>query len=479
MPGGLRLFRAGAGSLLMSGVVALLLAASSIASAAQAPAADSAGAVWSVSGRYGVELDGLVERFGSDSVIDARLDPASPGDDPGTIEDVLLSTRYRGGSAAAAGLLELDVSRQGDWWIGCRSSVLASSSRTRARMDLTGGSRTAIGEVQVENRLHAQGGSESSGAGVQDVASVALRGVRLPGGVTLGLRALGERSWAGEDSLRGLYDYRVFRPSAEIGRRHAGAGDLALRAGFNRKWTFRNARGAFDGPWAEAEWGRWFGFSHHAGLLIRDESRVYARSDSLTPSFQETRVEGRLEVSSPWRLRTSVLPRWSRTSYQVESEIFRDHWSGEVLVRCEAALQDIARGGDIVPGNDPGWNVSLGSRLAMRLSDRRHDSDHRSAGGVIGLSRDAGGRFWVDLAGEAGRRVHRVSGGSRSLVFEGLSISLSGTDYTYVNATVLAEALLGAGIRCELFGMYDQEFHSEAADDFALWSFNVSLTRAF
>ncbi len=460
---------------LRPGVIAL-----SAALAVLAPpsgASDSTG--WVFSGRYGVEVDGLVERFGSDSVIDGRLDPASPGNDPGTIEDALLSTRYRSGTARAAGLAELSVERRSGWWISGRGLLRAMRSRTRGSLDIAAGIRTAIGELHAENRFHAQGGSEGSGAGLQDLVSVSLRRMNLPGGLTLGLRALGERSWAGEDSLRVLYDYRLFRPSVELGRRSRYTGDLTARTGVGRKWTRRDARGAYDGAWVEAEWMRWIGFANHAGLLVRHESRSYARSDSLTPSHRESRIEGRMEVSAPWRLRTSLHPRWSRTLYEFDSQVFQDNRSGEVLLRMEASLRDLAGRGDVLPGPEPDWNVSLGSRLGIRRSDRRHDSDYMSAGGLFGLSRDAGGRFWFDLTGEAGRRVYRVSGGSRNLVFEGLNISLSGTDYTYLNGTFIAETRLGAGFRCDIFGMYDQEFHVEPADDFALWSFNVSLTRVF
>ncbi len=440
-------------------------------------ASDSTG--WIFSGRYGVEFDGLVERFGSDSVIDGRLDPASPGHAPGTVEDAALSTRYRSGSASAAGLAEVGVERRGGWWISGRGLLRTRRSRTRGSLDITAGGLTPVGELLAENRLYAQGGPEGSGAGLQDLVTVSMRRISLPGGLTLGLRGHGERSWAGDDSLRALYDYRVFRPSMDLSFRLGSSGDLAVRAGLDRKWTWRAARGAHKGTWVETEWMRWIGFANHAGLLARHESRSYARSDSITPSYGETRIDGRLEVSAPWRLRTTLVPVWSRTQYEFDSEIFGDNWAGEVLLRTEVSLREIGGHDDILSDPHPDWNISLGSRLALRRSDARRDSDYRSAGGLFGLSRDAGGRFWIDLTGEVGRRVYRVSGGSQSLVFEGLNISLSGTDCTYLNATLLAETGLWAGFRCDLFGMYDQEFHVEPKDDFTLWSFSVSLTRLF
>ncbi len=441
------------------------------------PAADP----WSLSGKAGLEIDGLGESFGSGTIFRTQtaIDPIS--NPTGTsLNEAIEALRFRDETTQGDAVFGLRLDRSGTLFLHANADVHSGETRTQGNSDLNFGGTFPAGTVAFDNRVYFQGGPDAGGSGFDDVASATWSRRRLPLGFELKLRAIGERSWAADDSLKDLFDYRVVRPSFELARPIGWSGQLALRGGLGQRWVVDHALGAYRERWVEGEWSQALRPFDHVGLTVRTERRSYSLSDTLTPSYEETAIEGNAAIPMPFRLRLRLDPEFRRTAYTPEdSLVFRDDWTVEGTVKLEASL-DRLRGedeGEEASGND--WTLSLGGRFAALRNRTAHDSDYDAAGGLLGLTRTSLHGFWIDLTGEAGRRTYRVSGGSHGILFEGINISLSGTDYTYLSSSLLAEAPLKYGLKLELFGLIDQEYHTARSDDFGLWSFTTGLVRSF
>jgi hypothetical protein len=146
-----------------------------------------------------------------------------------------------------------------------------------------------------------------------------------------------------------------------------------------------------------------------------------------------------------------------------------------------------------LPVEDPGstsdldWEQWLRPRLwlgfgiraeALQNEDSR-SGDYDELAAVATIARDAIAGVWFDVRAEAGRRDYRGSGPRGGLIFEGLDLSLTGTDYRFISTTVLLEAPLPFSLLVSGFGQYDHEWHDVTADDFELWLVTLSLTRTF
>jgi hypothetical protein len=436
---------------------------------------------WGLRGRAGVEFDGLSERFGGTSLFDTRLAPTlGAAGDPQPVDDAALSLRFRDRSTRASALVDLNLNRPGDGWFRSRALIRASRLRTRGEVDLSAGSKIDRGDVTVGDRLNFQGGPQGFGGGAVNQLHATWRRRDLPAGLELHLRTVLENSRAGSDSLRSLFNYRIIRPAADLGRTLGPAGDITLRGGLGRKTTPDRSVGAYTEEWGEVEWTRWADLDRSWSVRLRSETRDYGQADSLTPSYEEGSLEGELELSGPWKLRTRLQPSTRRVRYAADSEVFQDHWAAEGTLRLEAGWRDLVgkRNGSGVadPSN---WSFSLGGKGGLLRNRSHRESDYHALSVLTGVSRDASKRFWLDWTAELGRRSYRVSGGSRGLVFEGLNISLSGTDYAFISSTLLAELRFWPALSVEVFGMVDQEIHSSSQDDFSLASFTLSLTRTF
>ncbi len=270
------------------------------------------------------------------------------------------------------------------------------------------------------------------------------------------------------------------RPGFELARPFGLASECALRGELGRKWTRASARGAYRERRLEAEWTQAFPSGARYDLILRSEDRRYAKSDTLTPSYVEAALDGNLEVPVPLTFRAQFKPSLRRVRYTPpDSLIFRDNWTAEGVLQIEASLARL-RGHEeeaAIEGRD--WTWSAGVKGGVLRNRKTRDSDHGTFGGILQLARENGDGIWLDLTCEAGRRSYRVSGGSRGLQFEGINIALSGTDYSFVSVSAVAEAPLPRGMRLELFGLADREKHSDRADDFSLWSFTAALVRTF
>lgn len=394
------------------------------------------------------------------------------------MDEAALSLRFRDESTRTSALLDLGLSRSGKDWLRSRAVVRSSQFRTRGDLEVAGGLPVPRGSVSLGERFYFQGGPQGTG-GVINQVSAAWQIRALPYGLNLQVKGSAEHSRSGEDSLASLFNYRVLRPSLDLRRPLGQAGDLVLRVGGAKKDTGGRAVGAYTGRWVEAEWIQWGSLDHAWNLRLRSEARGYGTGDTLTPSYDESELEADVELDGPWRLRTRFRPMARRIEYAVDSEIFRDHWAAEGMLRAEASWRELLGKEDLPDLAAGDWSVSLGGKAGLLQHETRSDSNYHTLSALAGVSRDATERVWLDWTCEAGRRTYRVSGGTKGLVFEGLNISLSGTDYTFFSSSVLAEAELWSGLKAEAFGMVDHEVHGESEDDFSLWSFTFSLTRSF
>jgi len=437
---------------------------------------------WTLGGRYGCEVDGSREEFGPGSLFDVRVDPAgTPGDAPGTPDEAVLARRFLDREMRFGALGELRAAREGELSFRGRGAVHLADDRARGDLDVEVRRRVPGGRLTLGGRLLLQHGSSGGGAGTVASGTAAWRSGRLPFGLELRAAASGEQSWAGADSLRDLFAYRLARPSLELRRPFGWAGGASLRAGLGRKWTHGSALGAYQERWGEAEWHHFGSGRRQYELRARTESRRYLRARTVIPSYDEARLEAAATIPLERRFRLHVAPKLFRAAFAADdSLVYRDHVSGELLVRLESGLRDW-RGGTPA-GEDslldpPDWLVRAGARLGWLRNERVREADHASASFVAGCARESLGGFWLDLSGEVGRRDYRRSSGTGTLVFEGLQISIAGTDYTFVSLSLVGQADLGRKLRLEAFGLYDRELHRAAADDFSLWAFTMALTR--
>ena len=78
-----------------------------------------------------------------------------------------------------------------------------------------------------------------------------------------------------------------------------------------------------------------------------------------------------------------------------------------------------------------------------------------------------------------GRHDYRNEGGGSSLSFGDLTLSLSQTDFTYLEASLILGAKLPHGVEIEGFFMLDQEWHTSPQDNARLLSLRVAARRGF
>ena len=83
----------------------------------------------------------------------------------------------------------------------------------------------------------------------------------------------------------------------------------------------------------------------------------------------------------------------------------------------------------------------------------------------------------MEVSLEAGRRDYRAAGDNDRVSFEGFSLSLSQTDYTYGRLSWIGGGDLPAAFSWEGYVSFDQEWHTNEADDARLVSFSLALKR--
>lgn len=463
---------------------------------------------WEFSGDVGGEIESIGESFGTSTLFDTRYDPTE------TPEEALEAVRFRDQTTRANALLRGHLLFSGSNYFDLHGTLRAAPSRTRGDAETETGIRRRAFDAWIGDRIHAQGGEDDPGGGFLNVARAGVRLKSLPGPLSMRLAFDHEYSRAGADSLARLFDYTSVRPRSEIRYDLGWRGDLSLEGGLTAKRAERGSS-SYDRPWLEMGFRYAFPHDRTIDLAVRTETRRYLESDSLRPTLHEEELRGRWTIPFSTRWRTEWILGLHDLQYAMGSSVFRDHASGEIegLVSFDIGGSGTAEksevedrsGGDEALGSladsllmglqldDPmsagdldldeflrpklwfGWGLRA---EALQNEDSRR-GDYDELAGVVTLARDATSGTWFDLRAEAGRRDYRGSGARGDLIFEGLDLSLTGTDYRFISTTALLEVPAPFSLSVSGFGQYDREWHDVRADDFELWLLTLSLTRKF
>ncbi|MCA9728113.1 MAG: hypothetical protein KC729_10550, partial [Candidatus Eisenbacteria bacterium] len=417
--------------------------------------------------------------------------------------------RFREESTRANLLVRARLGRFGRTYFDSHGSLRTAPDRTRGDLDLETGIRADAVHFWVGDRLHAQGGSDDPGGGILNVARTGARIRSLPRPLSLRAGFDHQCSRAGPDSLARLFDYHILRPRAEIQCDLGWRGDVSVEAGFAAKRAERGSS-SNDRPWLEVSGRYAFPGERTIDVSIRTETRRYLEADSLTPTLHEADVRSRLTLPHSARSRSDWSFDWSSLQYATSSSVFQDHhtasleglvsfdlqprspaldpWPsdlGEELPDSVLLALDLEKLADLPEssGSDPSLRPRLWCGFGLRGEVLQNEvasrSDYDELAGVVTASREAIAGLWFDLRGEVGRRDYHGTSSGGDLVFEGLDLSLSGTDYRFMSSTLLVEVPLPWSCAFSGFGQFDREWHDESADDFTLWLLTLSLTRNF
>lgn len=450
-------------------------AASGLA-APSSPASAQTAIPWNFRAEAGAEVDMLGEEFGSGALFDIRLDPDDPLDE--TTEDL----RFRDATTRTSGLLRLRLDRVGSSWLQARGTLKSSLRRTRGDVELSGGLKRRAGDLAMSHRFHAQGGEDDPGSGFLYSVSGHWKTPELVHGIRLRAASVLDLSRAQGDSLSRLFDYEVWRPNLELSRAFGWTGYVRTRGGINRRET-SSGSSSYDARYLEL--GGSFGVRHPWRFELRSESRAYDEADSLSPSFHE----GRADLYGERQLHPALTAigelEYQDTQYSIDSSVYRDNRRVDVSARLATDPARWTQPGDAATATgdldaltallQPAWTLALGARyVRLRYEETRPD-DFDAWSLLLGLGRDGTASTWFDGTLEWGRRTYRTEQSALDLVFEGLNLNLSGTNYTFVSASVLGEAALYGPLRFTVFSQLDKEFHSDESDDFLLWIVTSSL----
>ena len=427
---------------------------------------------WTFQGEAGAEVDMLGEEFGSSALFDIRIDV----DDP--LEESTEDLRFRDETTRTSGVLRLRLDRLGETWLQARGTLKSSLDRTRGDVELSGGARLRAGDLSMTHRLHAQGGEDDPGSGYIYAVGGHWRMPPVVGGVRARASSRFELSRAQGDSLSRLFDYEVWRPSLELTRSLGWTAQVRVRGGLTLRDTSAETS-TYQSPYLEL--GGDFGVRHPLHIEFRSEGRTYEEADSLSPSFHEARldVSGERELSSAWAAKGEL--EYRETQYSIDSSVYRDN---RHLEATASLATDPSRWGaepedelDVLASLlEPRWSVEVGARYARQRYEQTRPDDFDAWSLLLGLGRDGTASTWFDGTIEWGRRTYREEQSAVDFVFEGLTLNLSGTNYTFLSASFLGEAQLYGPAKLSVFGQFDKEFHTDSADDFLLWILTSALT---
>jgi hypothetical protein len=433
-----------------------------------------------LSGRYGLELEGLSERFGSFSLLDPRFAQGlgNPAGDPIPAGEAGFASAYHESSLHPSGLLELRLDRNGGLRLHARGTVRARRTLTRGDLDLSGRGSLATGTFSISNRLFFQGGPEQKGAKLSDLARVSWTRLDLPGALECVLAASAERSWAASGSTSSYFEYRSLRPSVDLRRSFGGAGELALRGGGGRRWSAGDSLGGWRDRWWEVGWNHESAAERVLSVSVRELRRTSLGDPARIPSYRETTVEGQAGFPLTGPVAILLEPDAKRTAYDNQAGFFQSNWGLDTTLRLKTTLPWGAAGEEADLLGQACWALSIGSRWGLMRLDHGGSADQTVAG-LLDLSREGSERFWFDLTMEGGRRSFRNAIGSIGLIPESADLLLLESDYAYVSGSALLRVDLGKRISVDGMGLFDREFHTQERDDSDLWLCTLSLARSF
>ena len=457
---------------------------------------------WEFSGDVGGEIESIGESFGSSILFDTPYDPTVPP------EEALEAIRFRDQSTRANALLRGHLLFSGPNYLNLHGALRAAPARARGDVELETGVRRNAFDAWVGDRIHAQGGADDPGGGILNVARLGARLKALPGPLSMRFAFDHEYSRAGADSLARVFVYQTVRPRAEIRHDLGWRGDVSLEGGVTAKRADRGTS-SYDRPWLELGFRYAFPRDRTLDVALRTETRRYLEADSLRPTLHEDELRARGTFPLFSGSRTEWIVALHDLQYGTSSSVFRDHASGEIegllsfelgaaepspardplldvplesladSLLLELALDPTADELDLDDWLRPKLRLGFGARAEALQNEQSRRGDYDELAAVATFARDAISEVWFDLRAEAGRRDYRGSGPRGGLIFEGLDLSLTGTDYRFISATALLEVPIPYSLLLSGFGQFDREWHDERADDFELWLLTLSLTRKF
>ncbi len=439
------------GSLLCSPLVAGENASAQAVSTIETPSPQR----WSLRGRVGVEVAAQGEHFGSDAFLTGAAE----------IDDVLDSLRFRSQGTFPGGLVQLAIEHEKAPDIRVDAAFRVSEARARADLETYASWRRAGFRFLLLDRLEAEDGDVSAGGLIHALTAGAARPLGRSG-AEFALRWTEERSWAGEDSLRSLFAYRLARPTIRLSVPLGLLGELRVEGSRNRRWS--EGANSSRGGWCEIEAMRSNDEGRIDRIALRTESRRYLESDSLFPSEDRwgAEVEAERRLLGPIALR--LADEFQEASYAADSDLFADH-------RENTARLSLLAEWPALSGTEFRCEAIHG--VIRHESDRSRDSDRLGVG--FGVARTSESGLWCDFGAECGRRDFRVSGAGQGIDYDGFTFSFEGSDHTYASVSVVGEVPLPGRLRLDLFGHWEDERHDAKEDDVRLWILDLALTRGF
>lgn len=424
---------------------------------------------WSVRGKTGVEVEVLAEEFGLEGL-----------ESDGTSDDLLSEVRFRDRSTRVSGLLEGSASRTGRVPIRVRGQVRAAKDRTRADGTFDASWKPSPLRFDLSNRFYGQWGDDAIG-GRQNLVTLTSGWTR--GERELSLACTEEESAGSPDSLGSLYEYRALRPALRLRTPLFRAGEFEVSSGIGRRWAQDPSVSDLDESWVELDWSGPSALLSRHRLEVRSHARHYAPADSLSPSGSEWTLRGETEWALLPRTRLAADASYEAEQYATNSSLYSDRSALDVSLLLRSGWEELRQGGDETTLLlRPDWRFGIGPRLVAAWYESERGRDSVAPALRVTCSRDGDERFWLDLSAEYGRRRYRTpsdAGDADPISVGGVDFSLSRTNYHYTSASLLGEVSLFGVADLSSFVQWEQEWHSLASDDFALWTFSTSLTRRF
>jgi len=440
--------------------------------------------------RGGLELDGRRESFGFASLFDAG-GIAVEGDSA--------AVRYRERQLEVLALAGLSL----------RPSRLAGSSGidlearagpTRRALTLDGG--WSFAGVTARNRFLADDDESDTGR-LRSAQNLLQLTWSPPPGPSWrpALRGACDLSWAdtdaGADTLAAVNaEYlRYQRASAGLGVLHGAYGEGRLFLDVSRKWAGRDTRGACASYVLAAQQST-VRLTGGLDLELRAERRRYLDSapdtlDGALTSYREAeayarwrqagalwgweasaRMTGLLYDGTPAASDTSdaaALAALNADRLQLETAcLVRRPLLGDPL-----EVQSMTGGGRVTLECGVGL---VGDQLWVRQSTGEyHALGVRWEGSLRGGPR--WGETWLDIVAEGGRRDYRDGKDALGFDFEGLSLSLAQSDYSYLSGSIIGGGRIARGIEWQIYASLDAEWHKASVDDARLFAVDLTLLK--
>jgi hypothetical protein len=409
----------------------------------------------------GMEGESVRETYSvPDTLADTvRVEPNVP------IEEQLASVRFREQDTYGSGLLRVRLRGSGSRW---RTHLQSLFTANAGRMEVT-----ANGEVELRSRagrwtweeaLYAQWGASTRQDGYQNTLGFKWTSPRWGGGWQLRARGIWESSQSWGDSLTEIFDYERLRGGLRVAKRWSWNHEAYAEVTLGRKWVAGEGSGSYRNAQWEMGWDGTLGGTWSASVDYLGERRDYLERLSVADSYWDHALEvrvrrtGRLEWEGRWG--------WRQTDYDSTGTIFFDQreWSGLLL-----ASRAVGRS----------WRVGLGpgGEWLQELGDAASGS-YVAGYAQLELSREPLEGSWLHVTFRVGRRDYAEEAPSQFIIFEGYSLSLARSDFTFYSLSVLGEILLPWRLTLEAYLQVDRERHERPEDDFDLDILTVRLVRA-